>query len=44
MAYNDQGHSMTYRSLESPLPVKDSVAPLSVQPEGKGSRIVWKGS
>lgn len=43
LAYDGKGHSMTYRFLESPMPVKDYVSTLSVKPEGKGSRIVWKG-
>lgn len=43
LAYDGKGHSMRYRFLESPLPVKDYVSTLSVKPEGKGSRIVWKG-
>jgi mxaD protein len=43
LAYDGKGRSMTYRFLESPIPVKDYVATLAVKPEGKGSRIVWKG-
>jgi len=43
LAYDGKGHSMRYRFLESPLPVTDYVSTLAVKPEGKGSRIVWKG-
>lgn len=43
LAYDGKGHSMRYRFLESPMPVKDYVSTLSVKPAGKGSRIVWKG-
>jgi len=42
LAYDGKSHSMRYRFLESPLPVKDYVATLAVKPEGTGSRIVWK--
>lgn len=41
LAYDGKGHSMRYRFIESPLPVKDYVATLAVKPEGTGSRIVW---
>lgn len=43
LAYDTKGHSMRYRFLESPMPVTDYVSTLAVKPEGKGSRIVWKG-
>ena len=36
------GRSMTYRIVESPLPVSDYQSTLSVQAKGKGSRVVWK--
>lgn len=34
--------SMRYRIIDSPLPVRGYVSTLSVEPAGKGSRIVWK--
>lgn len=34
--------TLRYRIVESPLPVKNYVATMSVQPEGFGSRIAWK--
>lgn len=43
LAYDGKGHSMRYRFLEAPLPVKDYVSTLAVKPAGKGSRIVWVG-
>lgn len=43
LAYDGKGHSMRYRFLASPLPVTDYVSTLAVEPDGKGSRIVWKG-
>lgn len=43
LAYDGKGHSMRYRFLESPMPVTDYVSTLAVKPDGKGSRIVWKG-
>lgn len=43
LAYDAKGHSMRYRFLQSPMPVTDYQATLAVKPEGKGSRIVWKG-
>lgn len=43
-AYSSGKHSMTYRIIESPLPVKDYVSTLLVAPAGKGSRITWKSS
>lgn len=36
------GRSMTYRIVESPLPVSDYQSTLSVQAQGKGSRVIWK--
>lgn len=42
LAYDAKRRSMRYRFLESPLPVKTYVATLAVEPQGKGSRMVWK--
>lgn len=42
LAYDGRAHSMRYRFVESPLPVKNYVATLAVKAEGKGARIVWK--
>jgi hypothetical protein len=36
-------HSYTYAIVSSPLPVSDYISTLSVKPEGRGSRLVWKG-
>lgn len=43
LAYDGKGHSMRYRFLASPMPITDYVSTLAVKPDGKGSRIVWKG-
>jgi hypothetical protein len=42
LAYDAGRHSMRYAIQESPLPVAHYVSTLSVQPAGKGSRVVWK--
>jgi mxaD protein len=42
LAFNGKEYSMRYRIVESPLPVNNYVATLSVRAEGKGSRLVWK--
>lgn len=42
LAYDGKARSMTYRFLETPMPITDYVATLAVLPEGTGSRIVWK--
>jgi len=44
LAYDGKRHSMRYRFLESPMPITDYVATLSVKADGKGSRIVWKST
>jgi mxaD protein len=41
-AYDAAKRSMRYHIMESPLPVKNYVSTLSVERNGKGSRIVWK--
>lgn len=43
LAYDSKGHSMHYHFLESPMPVTNYSSTLAVKPEGKGSRIIWKG-
>ena len=42
LAYDGRRHSMRYRIIESPLPVSGYVSTLRVNPEGTGSRIVWR--
>ncbi len=42
LARKDKQHTLTYRIVESPLPVKDYVSTLSVKPEGQGSRVIWQ--
>jgi mxaD protein len=42
LAYEGGRRTLRYRIVESPLPVRDYVSTLSVQPEGKGARVVWK--
>lgn len=42
LAYDGKARSMTYRFLDTPMPITDYVATLAVMPEGDGSRIVWK--
>jgi mxaD protein len=42
LAYDGRRHSMRYRIIESPLPVSGYVSTPRVNPEGTGSRIVWK--
>jgi mxaD protein len=37
------GGSYSYRFVESPIPVNNYQATLSVQPEGKGSKVSWVG-
>lgn len=44
LAYSAKGHRMTYKIIESPLPVTDYRSTLTVVPAGKGSKIVWKSS
>lgn len=44
LAYSSGSHSMTYKIVDSPLPVTDYRSTLTVLPAGKGSKIVWKSS
>lgn len=44
LAWDGAARSMRYRILDSPLPVADYVSTLSVEPAGKGSRVVWKSN
>ncbi len=43
IAYDGRGRSMRYRIVESPFPVRNYAATLSVSPEGRGSRVLWAG-
>lgn len=43
LAYDGAAHTMRYRILSSPLPVRDYASTLSVEPQASGSRLVWKG-
>jgi hypothetical protein len=38
---SDERHNYTYTILESPLPVADYKATISVRPEGAGSKVNW---
>lgn len=38
------GRRYTYQIVESPLPVRDYVATLSVEPAPEGARVVWEAS
>ncbi|WP_374488466.1 SRPBCC family protein [Zoogloea sp.] len=38
------GGSYSYEFVESPIPVNNYKATLSVKPEGKGSKVSWVGS
>lgn len=42
LAYDGRARSMRYRIVDSPLPVRDYVAVLQVEPSGKGSRVTWR--
>jgi len=42
--YNARKMSMTYKFIESPLPVTDYKSTLSVVAAGEGSKVIWKGS
>lgn len=40
--HSDDERRYTYRITESPLPMKNYVSTLSVQPEGDGARLTWE--
>lgn len=42
--YDARKMSMSYKFIESPLPVTDYKSTLSVVAAGEGSKVVWKGS
>ncbi len=44
VAYQPAHRAMTYRIVESPLPVSGYRSTLAVLPAGQGSKIVWKSS
>ena len=41
---DDAKRSQTYTILESPIPLTNYFATISVQPEGAGSRITWSAN
>lgn len=42
LAYDGKAHRMRYRIVDSPLPVRDYVSVLQVEPSGQGSRVTWR--
>lgn len=42
--YDARKMSMRYKFIASPLPVSDYRATLCVVPDGRGSRVIWKGT
>jgi len=42
ISQDDARHALSYRIVESPLPVQAYVSELEVRAEGQGSRVVWR--
>jgi mxaD protein len=44
LAFDEAGHSYTYRIIESPLPIQNYVSHLTVKPHNGGSRVIWSST
>ena len=40
--HSDSDRSYSYRIVESPLPIRDYVSTLRVEPDGQGARLTWE--